>query len=257
MSLGSQAGSGGGLMNHIGAQLRAARNRLGLTLRQVEQRSNLLSKQWNNAAYRISASWLDRIERQNRGQSATKLIVLAYIYQLPTDQIAVLYLGANASPGQSEPILRPGSTSLPQRLLQQHIRPWLPDKLVTDPPPDDTMLLPSGQVALPEYFEGGIIGSRDKTMEPMILGGSIVLIDTRKRAIARRKDWTNQFDRPIYFLSSQTGHSCGFCELDKESEWLILVPHMLSSEPKDQRWRYQKEVEVIGTVTGLSTWRVA
>jgi hypothetical protein len=92
----------------------------------------------------------------------------------------------------------------------------------------------------------------------MILAGSIVLIDSQKRAIASRKDWTNEFDRPIYFLFTRNGYFCGFCELDKKAEWLTLVPHMLSPEPNDdRRWRNRREVEVIGTVVGLFTRRAS
>ena len=69
-------------MEGIGAKLRAARSRWQLTLREVEERSLKLAQQWGNPAYRISASWLDRVERENRGLSATKLIVLAVIYKI-------------------------------------------------------------------------------------------------------------------------------------------------------------------------------
>jgi transcriptional regulator with XRE-family HTH domain len=244
-------------MDDIGVQLRAARNRLGLTLREVEERTILLARQWGNAAYRISASWLDRVERENRGLSATKLIVLAFIYNLTTDQMLALCPGANDSAAQLEQVSSPNSTLLlAHGPLEQHARLWLPDKLVTTPPPEDTTLLPSDQGVLPVHFRRGVIGRRDRTMEPMILPGSIVLIDTQKRAIAARKDWTNEFDRPIYFLFTRAGYICGFCDLDKEADWLTLVPHMLSFET-NKRWKYKKEVEVVGTVAGLFTRRVA
>lgn len=243
-------------MGSIGGQLRAARNRLGLTLREVEERSNLLAQQWGDTCYRISASWLNRVELENHGFSATKLIVLAFIYNLTTDQMLALCPGATDSSAQLETIASPNSTLLlGHGPLEQHARLWLPDKLVTDPPPEDTMLLQSDQGVLPAHYRRGIVGRRDKTMEPMILAGSIVLIDTQRRAIASRKDWTNEFDRPIYFLFSRTGYFCGFCELDKKAEWLALIPHMLSSQPKDRRWRYRKEIEVVGTVAGLFTRR--
>jgi hypothetical protein len=79
---------------------------------------------------------------------------------------------------------------------------------------------------------------------------SIVLINTLRRSIAHRREWTNEFDRPIYFLLTHAGYSCGWCELDRNAEWLTLVPHMLSYAT-GQRWRYQKEVEVIGRVTAV------
>lgn len=248
-------------MNGIGIQLRSSRQRLGLTLREVEERTGQLAKQWGNLTYRISASWLDRVERENRGLSATKLIVLAFIYNLTMEQMLALCPGVNESPAQLELVSSPNSTLLlAQGPLADHAKLWLPDKLVTDPPPEDTMLLQSDQGVLPVHYRRGIIGRRDRTMEPMILAGSIVLIDTQKRAIAKRKDWTNEFDRPIYFLLTRSSYFCGFCELDKNGEYLKLVPHALSPQTEDEeerRWKYRKQVEVIGTVAAIFTRRAA
>jgi transcriptional regulator with XRE-family HTH domain len=248
-------------MDGIGIQLRAARQRLGLTLREVEERTSQLAQQWGNLAYRISASWLDRVERENRGLSATKLIVLAFIYNLTMEQMLALCPGVNESPAQLELVSSPNSTLLLAKgPLADHAKLWLPDKLVTDPPPEDTMLLQSDQGVLPVHYRRGIIGRRDRTMEPMILAGSIVLIDTQKRAIAKRKDWTNEFDRPIYFLLTRSSYFCGFCELDKNGEYLKLVPHALSPQTEDEeerRWKYRKQVEVIGTVAAIFTRRAA
>jgi len=56
----------------------------------------------------------------------------------------------------------------------------------------------------------------------MIRPGSIVLIDTQKRTIASRREWTHEFDRPIYFLITRNGYASGFCELDRDADWLTL-----------------------------------
>lgn len=238
---------------------RARRNSLGLTLREVEERSFLLTQEWGRSGYRISASWLDRVEREDRGLSATKLIVLAFNYNLTTDQMLALCPGASDSTAHLEHVASPNATLLLTRgPLEEYARLWLPDKLVTDPPPENTILLSSDPGVLPANYRRGVIGRRDRTMEPMILAGSIVLIDTRKRAIANRRDWSNEFDRPIYFLFARTGYFCGFCELDRKEGFLMLVPHMLSyerQEDEQRRWKYRKEVEVIGTVAGLFTRR--
>ena len=248
-------------MDGIGANLRATRLKWQLTLREVEERSLGLSQQWGNPAYRISASWLDRVERENRGLSATKLIVLAFIYNLTMEQMLELCPGVSESPAQLELVSSPNTTLLlSEGPLADHAKLWLPDSVVTGPPPEDTTLFRSDQGVMPVHYRRGIIGRRDRTMEPMILAGSIVLIDTRKRTIAKRKDWLNEFDRPIYFLLTRSAYFCGFCELDKNGEYLKLVPHALSPQTEDdeqRRWQYRKQVEVVGTVDAVFTRRIA
>lgn len=241
----------------IGIRLREIRNQLKFTLRETEERCAQVAQKWGNDAYRISASWLNRVEREDRGLSATKLIVLAYIYNLSTDQMLSLCPGSNEGSTQLLEASSPNSTLLLSKgPLERLARAWVPDNLISNPPPDETMLLESDCKMLPPHYHRGIIGKNDRTMEPMILAGSIVLIDSQRRAIAGRKDWTNEFNRPIYFLFTRNGYFCGFCELDKKAEWLTLVPHMLSPEPNDdRRWRYRREVEVVGTVAGLFTRR--
>lgn len=244
-------------MHGIGGKLRASRIQWQLTLREVEERSARLAQEWGNPAYRISASWLDRVERENRGLSATKLIVLAVIYNLTAEQMLALCPPSSTSPVPMEHVASPNVTQLLTKgPLEEHAKQWLPEKFVTEPPPEETTLLPAENGALPGRYRRGIIGRRDRTLEPMIRAGSIVLIDTQKRAIAGRKEWTHEFDRPIYFLLTRTGYVSGFCELDKEAEWLTLVPHALSYE-SNKRWRYRKEIEVIGTVAGVFMRRVA
>lgn len=244
-------------MQGIGAKLRVARNQWQLTLREVEERSTRLAQEWGNPSHRISASWLDRVEREDRKLSATKLIVLANIYNLSPEQMLALCPRTSGSSVPLDDVSGPNATLLlTQGPLGEHAKQWLPEKLVTDPVPEETTLLPSEDNPLPSRYRRGIIGRRDRTLEPMIRAGSLLLIDTHKRAIAGRKEWTHEFDRPIYFLLTRMGYVSGFCELDKEAEWLTLVPHALSYEP-NKRWRYKKEIEVIGMVAGVFMRRVA
>jgi transcriptional regulator with XRE-family HTH domain len=245
-------------MASIGNKLRESRLKWQLTLREVEERSSSLAQQWENPAFRISASWLDRVEREDRGLSATKLIVLATIYGLTADQMIGLCSAASANSSlQLESVSAPNATLLlTQGPLEDHARNWLPDSFLADPPPDVSALLPSGPGLLPNYYRRGVIGRQDRMLDPMIRAGSIVLIDTQKRAIASRKEWTHEFDRPIYFLITRTGYVSGFCELDKDSDWLTVVPHPLSYETS-KRWKFRKEIEVIGTVAAVLMRRIA
>jgi len=244
-------------MNGIGNKLREARSQWQLTLREVEDRSSRIALRWENPAYRISASWLDRVERENRGLSATKLIVLAVIYGLTAEQmIALCPTPSGTSLETLKEISVPNNTQLLEDgLLERQARQWLPDSLVTETPPEETTLLPAIPGTLPNHYRRGIIGKRDNTLDPMVRPGSMVLIDTQKRAIANRREWTHEFDRPAYFLISHTGYVAGFCELDKDAEWLTLVPHPLSYATS-KRWRFRKEIEVVGTVAAFFARRM-
>ena len=244
-------------MQDIGSRLRSTRTCWGLTLREVEERSSRLASQWGNSDYRISASWLDRVERGNGALSAAKLIVLAAIYNLRPEQVLGLCALPVSPSFHADETLAPNSTLLlSDGPLNEQAKAWLPEALVDNPPPRETTLLPPEEGTLPTQYRRGIIGRLDRTLEPMIPAGSFVLIDTRKRSIASRKEWNHEFDRPIYFLLTRMGYVSGFCELDRESEWLTLVPHALSHETS-KRWRYRKEIEVIGTVTAVCMRRVA
>jgi transcriptional regulator with XRE-family HTH domain len=234
-------------MDGIGGKLRATRLAWKLTLREVEQRTLRLAQQWGNPAYRISASWLDRVERENRGLSATKLIVLASVYSLTPEQMLGLCPPAGSIFTTSEENSVPNATLLAEGGLDTYARVWLPDTLVTNAPPETTSLLPVDPGLLPNHFLRGVIGRQDRTLEPMVSAGSMVLIDTQKKSIATRREWNHEFDRPIYFLLTREGYIAGFCELDRETDWLTVVPHALSFE-SNRRWRYKKEIEVVGTV---------
>ena len=99
-------------------------------------------------------------------------------------------------------------------------------------------------------YRRGIVGQRDQMLDPMIRAGSIVLIDLRKTSIISRKQLSYEFERPIYFLLTRTGYVCGWCELDKESVWLTLIPHPFS-RARSQRYKYREEIDVIGQAVAV------
>ena len=80
--------------------------------------------------------------------------------------------------------------------------------------------------------------------------GSIVYTDPNDRVIPTRRNWTHEFQRPIYFLLTRDGYVCGWCELDEDSEWLTLIPHPLSPVPA-RRWKYRTEIETMGRVVAV------
>jgi transcriptional regulator with XRE-family HTH domain len=235
-------------MAGIGARLRATRQQWGLSLREVEQRSRSIARERGDSSFQVSASWLVRLEMDGHELKVNKLIALAEIYSLPIDQL----LRSNY-PGNAEPLTPPGAsaTTLPiegsRKSQSNHL---FSDTPFPDQSPDETMLVPKNYAPSPTYLRG-IIGKLDLTLDPMIPPGSIVQIDTRNRAISSRRDWTNEFQRPIYFLITGEGYVCGWCELDGNSEWLTLIPHPLSPA-SSRRWKYRTEIESLGRVVAMA-----
>jgi transcriptional regulator with XRE-family HTH domain len=234
-------------MAGIGARLRTIRRQWQLSLREVEERSLRLAKERGNQSFQVSASWLDRLEREEHELTVNKLVALSEIYNVPTEQ---LLRSMHPQEGQSlvlRPLSSPNATLLlTEGPLETQARYLLPDAPVQHPPEETTLLSPEdGQ--LPTPYRRGIIGKRDFTLDPMIPAGSIIHIDTQKRAISTRKDWTHEFQRPIYFLMTRDSYVCGWCELDKTSDWLTVIPHPLSPA-SSRRWRYRSEIETLGRV---------
>jgi hypothetical protein len=121
-----------------------------------------------------------------------------------------------------------------------------PDQL-----PDETTLLQTKNASSHPSYLRGVIGKLDLTLHPMIPVGSLVQIDTGKREISLKNDWTHEFERPIYFLRTKDEYFCGWCELDEDSQWLPLIPHPLSPSSR-RRWN-PIEIENLGRVVAVIT----
>jgi transcriptional regulator with XRE-family HTH domain len=241
-------GEKGTFMARIGPRLRAIRQQWQLSLREVEERSLRVAQERGSQSYQISASWLDRLEREEHELTVNKLIALASIYNMPTEELLRSMHPASEPTLNLKNLSRPNATILlTEGPLETQARYLLPDLPFPDLLPDETSLLATdnGQSLTPH--KRGIIGKHDLTLDPMIPAGSVVQIDTQKRAISLRKDWNHEFQRPIYFLLTREGYVCGWCELDKGGDWLTLIPHPLSPA-SSRRWRYRTEIENIGRV---------
>jgi hypothetical protein len=221
-------------------------------LREVELLSLRIAEEREDRSFRISAGWLSRVERQEHELTVNKLMALAYIYNVRPEQLL-----PPKHPGNPESIpLRQVSNPdamilLTEGSMEEHSSYPLPRTPGPDELPEETVLLSTEAGSLPAPYRWGIIGKSDLTLDPMIPPGSIVQIDTQKRAISSRKDPTHKFQRSIYFLQTREGYVCGWCELDGNSEWLTVIPHPLSLA-YTRRWRYGGEVEIIGRVVLLA-----
>jgi len=238
-------------MEGIGAKLRTIRSQWGLSLLEVEARSLRLAQQWGSPSYQISASWLGRVERENHELSATKVLVLAAIYNIPAQEMLGYCRPTSELVSPLPQLAGPNTTLLlAEGPLGTQARNLLPDTFHSDPIPEATTLLPLAVEPESSPYRRGIIGHRDQLLDPMIRAGSIVLINMQKTTITSRKHLRHEFDRPIYFLFTRDGYVCGWCELDKESVWLTLIPHPFS-RTRSQRYRYKEEIDVIGQVVGV------
>jgi hypothetical protein len=199
------------------------REKWQLSLREVEARSLRLATDRNNPSYQVSAGWLNRLEREEHELTVTKLAALSEIYSIPMEHLLRSMYSLDARPLVASPA--------PQ-------------------PPDETTLLSPDSSTNSPYLRA-IVGKQDRTCEPMIPAGSIINIDNTKRIISLRKDSAHEFQRPIYFLKTGDVYVCGWCELDKASEWLTVIAHPLSSS-SSRRWRYRAEVECVGRVVAVA-----
>jgi hypothetical protein len=236
-------------MERIGVGLRTIRQELKLTLREVEVRSLRIAEKWGDQSYQISASWLQRLEREEHVLAINKLFVLADIYKVQPEQLLRSMHPENIDPMCLETLSSQNATTVPMQGPVEGQKYFRQDAPCFDQPPDKTTLF--SKDAAPTRYRQGIIGKLDLTLDPMIPPGSTVQIDSHKQAISSPKDWKHEFQRPIYFLMIRDGYVCGWCELDASSRWLTLVPHPLSPV-SNRRWRYRKEIETIGRVVVVS-----
>jgi hypothetical protein len=182
-----------------------------------------------------------------------KLISLATIYQEPPEELLRHCHPEDATNSSADSIAGPNATLLISKgPLNDRAEYLLPDSFVSEPPPNDTKLLPPERGGLASPYRRAIIGTRDGSLSPMLRAGAIVTVDTRLKAIVPRKKWgAIEFDRPIYLLLTHKGYVCCWCELDNNALYLTLLSHMLSNVPNDTL-RYKEKVEVIGRVVAVA-----
>jgi transcriptional regulator with XRE-family HTH domain len=247
-------------MEDAGQKLKRVRESLNLRYRDVEEASFQIAERYKNDEYAIVLSRLSDIENKGAVPSIYRIYSLAAIYRLDYHEVLEWYgvnlssipadaanisierthlLGFSAN-GYGEVLmplaLEPGIDFKKTSYLSRLIQRW--GKL-------PLALLNGLDLKNHRY---GFIGSEDWSMHPLIMPGSLVLIDETRRKIAV-SGWKNEFDRPVYFFEHRGGYACGWCTLSGDR--LVLQPHP-SSPCTPEIFAYPEEIDVIGQVTGVA-----
>jgi hypothetical protein len=97
-------------------------------------------------------------------------------------------------------------------------------------------------------FRYGFVGTEDWGMYPVILPGSLLVIDDTKRKI-QASGWRSLNERPIYFLEHRDGFYCRWCSVRDGTISLISDP---ASEAPVLTFNFPGDIEVIGQVVGVA-----
>ncbi len=236
----------------IGKLLRGFRQEWGLSLRQVKERSEILAQLWGHSSHVVSFSYLAKLENGKhddvQDMAVSKLLSLSEIYSKEPDALLSACRPPRLNTQTKDPLGGPATTQLiTEGRLADRASRVLPDDLPSGPPPGKTSLLVGGDNSGRNRYRRAIVGTSDLTLFPMIRPGTLLTADTYQRAIAPRKTYTNEFDRPIYLLDTREGYVCGWCDLEQDGTMLRIVPHPLG-QTRFGLLKYGKDVEVVGRV---------
>lgn len=243
-----------------GQKLKRLREKLKLRYRDVEEASLRIAERHQNGEFIIALSRLADIENKGTLPTLYRLYTLCAIYRLdfaealawygvdllrlPADSVGIelecthlIGLATGAHKEIEAPLsLDPGVDLRHTTYLSRMIRQWGKLPLI---------LLDGLDLRKNRY---AFIGTEDWTMHPLLPPGSLVVIDERKRKVVEA-GWSNEFERPIYFLEHRDGYSCGWCNVNGSR--LVVQPHP-ASMCSPTIYSYPGEVDVIGQISGVA-----
>jgi transcriptional regulator with XRE-family HTH domain len=244
-------------MERPGEKLRKAREQLRLTYRDVVQASQKIAERRNSDEFAVALSRLADIENKGTLPTIFRLYTLCAIYrldwrevlrwygvplellssdalQVPLDETHAMHFAAESEPAVPPALDREIDLNK-TTFLSQMIRRWGKMPL--------SFLAGLDQ----RHLHYGLVGLADWSMYPLLHPGSLVLIDQNRRKIAA-DGWTNEFDRPIYFLEHRDGYRVGWCS--RVAGRMLLQPHPAAQSPPTL-FDYS-DIDVIGQVTGVA-----
>jgi transcriptional regulator with XRE-family HTH domain len=244
-------------MDRPGEKLKHARERLNLTYREVEAASQRIAERRGSDEFAIALSRLADIENKGTVPTIFRLYTLCALYRLDFHEVLAWY---------GVPLDQLVPDAFRTGLQETHALHFRHEGPVTVPLPAELEIdlertnflshLIRGWGKLPLALLGafdfrkhqyGFIGLGDRSMVPLLQPGSLVVIDASQHRIAAG-GWTNEFDRPIYFVEHRGGYACGWCTaIDSH---LVLQPH-----PASQQRPHlfdMASIDVLGQVIGVA-----
>jgi transcriptional regulator with XRE-family HTH domain len=245
-------------MESPGEKLKRVREKLNLTFRDVEQASRRIAARRGSDEFIIALSRLADIENKGTAPSIFRIYTLCAIYRLDYE-VVLRWYGVPRDELESE--------SLQVQLRETHAIQFSENTQITGPQPAGLEIDPSKTTFLSHVirrwgklplnclngldlrrYRYGFIGLEDWSMYPILQPGALVAIDDNRRKIASG-GWSNEMDRPIYFLEHRDGYACGWCSLLDGR--LLLQPHP-ASHKEPQIFELQTGIDVIGQVVAVA-----
>jgi transcriptional regulator with XRE-family HTH domain len=222
-------------MTSPGEWLRGLREELHLTRMAVERLTSEFARSANNERYRIRRGRLADIEDGKAVPDIFDAKSLSKCYKV-TYRAILQAFGMSLEDSQNTPQGPTRSdettnqwsfadTDRPFSLTFQSNISFDKTRLVTESaeelgvPAVVRQRLDAGQ------FRLGIIALNDDTMDDLVPGGSVVVIDKSHNTV-EMGDWKTIQERPIYFVWHEKGYSCSWCHLVQDT--LFIVPHPTS-----------------------------
>jgi transcriptional regulator with XRE-family HTH domain len=235
-----------------GLRLRQIRERLGLTYRDVQRASLALARVHTRSQFTVHISRLADIENGGVIPSLHKLYALAVVYHLnPIDILRWYEIPLDQFLGDAV------SFAAPQTHLMA-VPAFLRDtqRLVSSVSDCTDFLARNaaeqsgfGNILNSEngHHRYASIGLEDHRMEPILRPGSVVLLDVSVRRL-QESEWSNEYDRPMYFVELHEGYRCGWFQ--QEGTRLAMQPHPLS-RCMPESWKTPDDAEIVGRVIGV------
>ena len=224
-----------------GQELKKLRNGRNITIREVEQASRRIGDAKGDKRFCISNGWLAQLENGVSEPSLCKLFSLSAIYRVSFLDLIRLY---NVDLDEKEKYESVADPYLTQLIIHKT------NSESGSNGHGETSLIPaSGNGNHTPHIIHGHLGLTDFTLYPMIRPGALLRIDTNQNKVILGL-WSNEYERPIFFVELRDAYACGWCEL--QGNQLLVIPHP-SSPMSVRRLTFPREAEIVGRVVGYDT----